>query len=435
MSVDEVLKQAGINVLVNTGVNVLGDVAIPGALEVGAKVLGDTGVDKALGDATEDAFKAFSDGTEDVLKTSSDALDGAADSLKLADDALDAGKAIPDVSDTAKVIENGTDVAKVANNGSDVAKLLDNSSDTAKAIENGTDVAKAIDNGTDVAKAIDNGTDVAKIIDSGTDAAKTINNGADTVKAIGDSADTAKAVGSSADTAKAAGHASDASKQVDCDAITEKLAEDSEGLADHSVDNLHTDDVTKSVKTEEREHDIVVDSYYRLTHDEELKKIPGQANHTNQNAVYKEIVPSGQASAVKLEGDVFKDKGSQHYKFHESLEKWWDQYRPGGEKFRTVPTDYEYSKAVEQAYIDAGLKPADAQYAVQCSKEQLAQWRILRKQEEILGRKLTIKEQRQALQSIKQTIVDSGGNNVVDEILEQYKVPRIPNRINLPKAE
>ena len=40
MSMDEVLKQAGINVLVNTGVNVLGDVVIPEALEGRAKILG-----------------------------------------------------------------------------------------------------------------------------------------------------------------------------------------------------------------------------------------------------------------------------------------------------------------------------------------------------------------------------------------------------------
>ena len=295
-----------------------------------------------------------------------------------------------------------------------------------------------IDNSADAAKVLDSSADAAKVIDNSSDAAKTINNGTDTFKAIGDSTDTAKAVESNADTAKTVDHASDASKQVDYDASTGKIVEDSEGFAkkaDQSVDNLHTDEVTESVNTGEDDHDIVVDSYYRMTHDEELKKIPGQANHTNQNAVYKEIVPSGQASTVKLEGDVFKDKGSQHYKFHESLEKWWDQYRPGGEKFRTVPTDYEYSKAVEQAYVDAGLKPADAQYAVQCSKEQLAQWRLLREQEAILGRKFTLKEQRHALEGIKQTIMDSGRSDVVDEILEQYKVPRIPNRMNLPKVE
>lgn len=53
-------------------------------------------------------------------------------------------------------------------------------------------------------------------------------------------------------------------------------------------------------------HDIVVDSYYKMTHNENLKKIPGQANHTLQLTVYKNIVPKGRSSSVKLIGDVFK---------------------------------------------------------------------------------------------------------------------------------
>ena len=262
MSVDEVLKQAGINVLVNTGVNVLGDVAIPGALEVGAKVLGDTGVDKALGDATEDAFKAFSDGTEDVLKTSSDALDGAADSLKLADDALDAGKAIPDVSDTAKVIENGADVAKVANNGSDVAKVLDNSSDAAEAIGNSSDVAKAIDNGTDAAKTINNGTDTFKAIGDSTDTARAVESSADTVKAIGNSSDVAKVSEDVAEASKNADHVTNSSKVAENFSDIEEvvdIADDSSKAIDESVGvikeknqaieyNVHQEDTAKVIE-------------------------------------------------------------------------------------------------------------------------------------------------------------------------------------------
>lgn len=184
-------------------------------------------------------------------------------------------------------------------------------------------------------------------------------------------------------------------------------------------------------KTNEPEHDIVVDSYYKMTHDSELKKIPGQANHTNQNAVYKQIVPTSRASCVKLEGDVFKEPGSQHYKFHSSLENWWDQYRPGGVNYRQRPTDFEYENAVERAYIDAGVKPANAKYAVRCAKEQLAEWRRLRDLEAISGRKFTVKEQRKALDSIKQTFKEPI-ENTVDDILKEYKVPRIPEKMNLP---
>lgn len=187
-------------------------------------------------------------------------------------------------------------------------------------------------------------------------------------------------------------------------------------------------------KTNEPEHDIVVDSYYKMTHDPELKKIPGQANHTNQNAVYKQIVPTSRASCVKLEGDVFKEPGSQHYKFHSSLENWWDQYRDGGDKYPDLPTDYEYENAVEQAYIDSGVKPIDARYAVQRASEQLAEWRVLRYQETILGRKYSLKEQKKALSAIRQTF-EEPSENTVDDILKEYKVPRIPEKMNLPKEE
>ena len=223
MPVDEVLKQAGINVLVNTGVNILGDMAIPGALEGGAKILGDTGVDKALGDATEDAFKAFCDGTEDVLKTSSDAFDSAADSLKIADDALDAGKAIPDVSDTAKVIDNGTDAAKVANNGSDVAKVLDNSSDIAKAIGNSSDVAKTIESSTDTAKATGNSSDVGKVSEDAADAEKAVTNVADAEKTADHTTDAEKAINHSIDANKASDYEKDVVKDTNDDLLDESI--------------------------------------------------------------------------------------------------------------------------------------------------------------------------------------------------------------------
>ena len=262
MSVDEVLKQAGINVLVNTGVNILGDIAILGALEGGAKILGDTGVDKALGDATEDAFKVLGDGAEDTLKTSSDALDGVADSLKLADDALDAGKAIPDVSDTAKVIENGADVAKVANNGSDVAKVLDNSSDAAEAIGNSSDVAKAIDNGTDAAKTINNGTDTFKAIGDSTDTARAVESSADTAKAIDNSSDIAKASEDVADSEKATIHAANSEESVENIAINKDIVyfvEETSSAMDEAKgvfketkqatgDVLHLENVAKTIE-------------------------------------------------------------------------------------------------------------------------------------------------------------------------------------------
>ncbi len=161
--------------------------------------------------------------------------------------------------------------------------------------------------------------------------------------------------------------------------------------------------------------------------------IPGQKHHINQNAVYKKIVPRGQGLCTKLKGNIFTDIGSAHRKAHESLEGWWNKYRPGGELFGKTPTDLEYSKAAEQSLIEAGFSADDAHYAVERAKEQLAQWRLLRNQEAIDGKIFTIKQRKEFFENVSIKIEEAGG---VDEILKQYEVPRIPDEIkNLRKAK
>ena len=417
MSTGEVLEQAGLNVLINTAINIGADYVLPEVAGAVIKAVDESGATKVVGD-----------GLEDVLKTSDTGF-------KMADDVSDASKAL-DMSDAIKIAEDGSDVSKAVENAATADKGVIQTTDLAKT----ADAGKAIEHAADTSKATGKIDDVAKGASNVTDAEKATSKVADATKAAGNTADSGKTLEHVADSGKTTEHIANSEKTADHATDVKKTADqatDTENEACHSTDTSNNANYDiDSTKVAEDEHEVVVDSHYNLTHKDGLKEIPGEANHTNQNAVYRDIVPRSQGSCVKLEGDVFKDKGSQHYKLHESLEKWWNQYRVGGEKFGKNPTDYEYSIAAEQAYIDAGLKPVDAQYAVQCSKEQLAQWRLLREHEATLGRTLSSKEQKDFFENISKTIEESGGMSYVDNILKQNEVPRIPNEMKIfRKAE
>ena len=108
--------------------------------------------------------------------------------------------------------------------------------------------------------------------------------------------------------------------------------------------------------------DILVEPYKTLRRN---KEISGQAHHLNQNAAFKDVIPHKE----RLEGNIRKDIGSPHYKAHESLEEFWDQYRKGGELHRTRPTMAEYNVALEKSLVDAGLTPNQAKDVVSKAME------------------------------------------------------------------
>lgn len=60
-----------------------------------------------------------------------------------------------------------------------------------------------------------------------------------------------------------------------------------------------------------------VDEYAKLVKD---KSISGQANHINQDAAYREVIPKKKGMSVNLEGNTFSGVDTPHYNFHESLE-------------------------------------------------------------------------------------------------------------------
>ena len=88
---------------------------------------------------------------------------------------------------------------------------------------------------------------------------------------------------------------------------------------------------------------------------------PGyQANHLNQNAAYRGIIPENDGISVPMEGNILTNPGTPHYNYHRSLEQFWDQYRDGGTLEFEMPTNAEYGEAVRRALIASGFSRAQA---------------------------------------------------------------------------
>jgi hypothetical protein len=100
------------------------------------------------------------------------------------------------------------------------------------------------------------------------------------------------------------------------------------------------------------------------------KTSPGQAHHLNQDAVYKGIIPNKDGVSTKLKGNAFKDVGTPHYNAHNNLEKFWDQYRKGGEKAGQRPTNFEYSKAPVDSMKASGKTQQEAMQLARAATKQ-----------------------------------------------------------------
>ena len=101
-----------------------------------------------------------------------------------------------------------------------------------------------------------------------------------------------------------------------------------------------------------------------------------QSNHLNQDAVFKpdpklqepkdtdKRIGTNDGAAIILKGGV-PDKNSQHFKFHKSLDDWWQDYRD--KKVR--PTIDQYNTALEKALTDSGLAEAKVKEAMEAAKK------------------------------------------------------------------
>jgi hypothetical protein len=128
-----------------------------------------------------------------------------------------------------------------------------------------------------------------------------------------------------------------------------------------------------------------------------LKGTGEQANHMNPRAVFGEVLGRDESLATPLKGSI-TEAGSEHRRFHDVLERFWDQYR--GTRLR--PTVQEYSQTLEAALMATGRYD---------------------QREARLLTDLAVKE----LAAIRTA-------NFPDGLGLSSKVPRIPGRVPPPKA-
>ena len=97
----------------------------------------------------------------------------------------------------------------------------------------------------------------------------------------------------------------------------------------------------------------------------QIGNVTGQAHHLSPNAVFKNAIPQGDGLCVELNGNAFSEIGSPHYEVHRSLERFWNQYRKGGDLYREYPTIGEYNRAVYNSLLSTNkFTPQEAAYAV-----------------------------------------------------------------------
>jgi RHS repeat-associated protein len=151
-------------------------------------------------------------------------------------------------------------------------------------------------------------------------------------------------------------------------------------------DNLSSDDNYQEAylqRFDKKQHDLEMNEKYPIvaagvklppvSRYGGRRSIPGkgQAHHLNQNAVFSSWVKKSQGVSVKLRGNAFTEPNSPHYKFHHSMEKFWDQYRKGGSKFGQKPTITQHSEAVHGALLEAGINKKVASFLSNIARRQL----------------------------------------------------------------
>lgn len=92
-----------------------------------------------------------------------------------------------------------------------------------------------------------------------------------------------------------------------------------------------------------------------------LKAAAGyEINHLNQDAAFGRIIAYADGAATRLFGSA-TEFGSEHYRFHQILEGFWNQFRNGGPRVGKKPTCAEYDAALSRALEYAGKSTDEAE--------------------------------------------------------------------------
>ena len=120
---------------------------------------------------------------------------------------------------------------------------------------------------------------------------------------------------------------------------------------------------------------VRADAYGSMKHDDNVK---GQVHYLSQDAAFRDVIPGNDGLCIELDGNAFADRGSSHYNAHNSLEQFWDKYRPNGECYRTTPTIAEYNRAYS-SLLDAGLSKSNVAFSVRMAYSQQRQFNLSNK--------------------------------------------------------
>lgn len=120
---------------------------------------------------------------------------------------------------------------------------------------------------------------------------------------------------------------------------------------------------------------------------------PGsQIHHLNQDKAFGTVVKDGkipreEGASIPLDG-MASVEGTQHWKFHRSLEDFWDQYRDGGKYGpNEKPTVGQYAQAMEQALRAADIDRDEAKRIADEAHKQLNKyWKDTDKVPKVPGR-------------------------------------------------
>jgi RHS repeat-associated protein len=101
-----------------------------------------------------------------------------------------------------------------------------------------------------------------------------------------------------------------------------------------------------------------------------LSKTGQQANHLNPQAAFGKVIDYERGLTVPLKGSV-TEVGSEHRKFHEVLEAFWEQYRT--QPTAAPPVVADYTEALSNALIATGRYSSEqAEVLVEAAKVELA---------------------------------------------------------------